>query len=296
VRGLRRGDALPGEIRRLPHEVVLGFLEHAEAFLAASPLQQFALAFAAGSFITFGALLSVVLTVGVEPIGLSRLLLGLGFSAGFVMVILSGSALFTEINVLLPELFLSRARHAMRRAWRFWLIAYLGNATGALVVGLMVEGAHILGEPQSLRLFEIMGEKLELRELGVEGWLAVVLSAVVGNWLVGMAAFMATAARTVSGKVVGILPPIIAFAAIGAHHSPANMGYFSLGLIHGGSGVGWGEAIWWVIVPASLGNIVGGAVLVSLLFWFTFGRHAKQRESLRRAGELAREHQRTSTK
>ena len=99
----------PGEIRRLPHQVVLGFLEHAEAFLAASPLQQFVLAFAAGSFVTFGALLSVLLTVGVEPIGLSRLLLGLGFSAGFVMIILSGSALFTEINVLLPELFLVMA-------------------------------------------------------------------------------------------------------------------------------------------------------------------------------------------
>ncbi len=161
-------EAMPsrGEIRRLPHQVVLGFLEHAEAFLAASPIQQFVLAFAAGSFVTFGALLSVLLTVGVEPIGVSRLLLGLGFSAGFVMIILSGSALFTQVNVLLPELFLSKTHHAMRRAWRFWLIAYLGNAAGALVVGLMVEGAHILGEPQSLRLFEIMGEKLELRELG----------------------------------------------------------------------------------------------------------------------------------
>ena len=73
------GCPLPerGEIRRLPHEVVHQFLEHAEGFLTSGPLRQAALAFAAGSFITFGAVLSVVLTVDVDSVGLSRLLLGL---------------------------------------------------------------------------------------------------------------------------------------------------------------------------------------------------------------------------
>ncbi len=83
------------------------------------------MAFTAGSFITLGAVLSVALSVSVEPIGVSRLLLGLGFSAGFIMVILSGSAFFIEINVLLPEMFLSRPRDLCRRCWRFWLIVYL---------------------------------------------------------------------------------------------------------------------------------------------------------------------------
>ena len=101
---------------------------------------------------------------------------------------------------------------------------------------------------------------MEFRELGTEGWFAVLLSAILGNWLVGMAAFLATAARTVSGKILGVLFPIIAFVAIGLQHSPANMGYFSLGLINGGSGIGWGEALFWNILPASLGNIIGGSV------------------------------------
>ncbi len=279
-----------GELRRMPHEVVLGFLEHAEEFLASSPPRQLVLAFAAGSFITFGAVLSVALTTGVDQVGLSRLLLGLGFSAGFIMVILSGSSLFTEINVLLPEMFLSRPRDFCRRCWRFWLITYLGNAAGALFVGLMVAGAELLGEAQQLRLFEILDEKMELRDIGPEGWGAVVLSGILGNWLVGMAAFLATAARTVTGKILGILFPIITFVAIGAQHSPANMGYFSVGLIEGGSGIGWGEAIWWNIIPASLGNVIGGAALVAFLFWFTYGRHPKHRQGLRRAGELARRH------
>ena len=171
------------------------------------------------------------------------------------------------------------------------MIAYLGNAAGALLVGLIVGGAHLLGDAQELRLFEILGEKMELQDLGTEGWLAVLLSGILGNWPVGMTAFLATAARTVSGKILGVLFPIIAFVAIGAQHSPANMGYFSVGLINGGSGVGWGEAIWWSIVPASLGNIIGGAVLVALVFWFTYDRHPRQRQSLRQAGQIARQHQ-----
>ena len=249
------------------------------------------MAFAAGSFIAFGAVLSVALTTGVESIGISRLLLGLGFAAGFIMVILSGSALFTEINVLLPEIFLSRPRDLCRRCWRFWLITYLGNAAGALFVGLLITQSHLLGERQESRLFEILAEKMEFRELGLEGWFAVLLSGILGSWLVGMAAFLATAARTVSGKILGVLFPIIAFVAIGVQHSPANMGYFSIGLIRGGSGIGWGEAILWNIVPASLGNIIGGSVLVALLFWYTYGRDAKDRQSLRDAGQLVRQQQ-----
>ncbi len=287
------GSSLPerGEIRRLPHEVVNQFLEHAEEFLTSGPLRQAALAFAAGSFITFGAVLSVALTVDVNSEGLSRLLLGLGFSAGFILVILSGSALFTEVNVLLPEMFLSRPRDLCRRCWRFWLITYGGNVAGALFVGSMINAAHVLGPLQEERLFEILAEKVEFQDLGVEGWFVVVASGVLGAWLVGMAAFLATAARTVPGKILGVIFPIVAFVAIGVQHSPANMGYFSIGLIGGGSGIGWGEAIWWNIVPASLGNVFGGAIFVALLFWYTYGHSAEKRQALVRASGLVRQQQ-----
>lgn len=276
-----------GEIRRLPHEVVLQFLEHAEEFLTSGPLRQLALALAAGSFIAFGAALSVVLTLEVEPAGLSRLLLGLGFSVGFILVILSGSSLFTEVNVLLPEVFLSRPRDLCRRCWRFWAITYAGNVAGALLLGAMINGAHVFGPAEEARLFELLGEKMRLRDLGAEGWFALVVSGILANWLVGMAAFLATAARTVSGKILGIVFPVVAFVAIGVQHSPANMGYFAIGLLRGGSGIGWGEAVWWNIVPASIGNIVGGAILVALLFWYTYGRDPGRRDSLLKAKELA---------
>lgn len=276
------------DIRRLPREVVLGFVDHAEEFLGSGPLKQAALAFAGGSFIAFGAMLSIMLTVGVEQEGFARLLLGVGFAAGFTLVVLSGAALFTEVNVLLPEMFLRRPRDLCRRCWRFWAIVYAGNAAGALFVGLLINGAQVIGSAEAERLTEVIGEKMRFMDLGVEGWFAVLISGILGNWLVGMAAFLATAARTISGKILGILFPIVAFVAIGLQHSPANMGYFSIALIHGDVGTGWGEAIWWNLVPASLGNVIGGGVLVAVLFWYTFGQKSDRIEALRRADELAR--------
>lgn len=276
-----------GDVRRLPGEVVLTFVEHAQGFLAAGPSRQAVLAFAAGSFIGFGAMLSIVLTVGVEVSGFARLLLGLGFAAGFTLVILSGSALFTEANVLLPEMFLSR-RGSHARLLRFWLIVYLGNLAGAIFVGFMLNAADVIGPPQAARLGELIEEKMRFEQMGAEGWLRVVASGVLANWLVGMAAFLATAARTVSGKIMGILLPILAFVALGVQHVPANMAYFAAALIHGDVGTTAQEAFFWNLLPATIGNLIGGAGLVALLFWYTFGSNPAGRGALARANDLVR--------
>lgn len=283
----RAPDVPRSDIRRLPREVVLAFVDHAQEYLAAGPGKQLALAFMAGSFIGFGAMVSVALTVGVTPEGLSKLVLGLGFTAGFSLVILSGAALFTEVNVLLPQLFLSRLR-APGRLWRFWLIVYLGNAAGAVFVGAMLNASEVIGREQADRLTEVIALKMRFEDTGIEGWFQAVASGILANWLVGMAAFLATAARTVSGKIIGITFPIVAFVALGVQHAPANMGYFAAGLIHGDVGTDLGTALAWNIAPATVGNLIGGAIFVALLFWYTFGADREGREELGRAEELAR--------
>ena len=276
-----------GDIRRLPREVVLAFVDHAEEYLAAGAGKQLALAFMAGSFIGFGAMLSIAITVGVTPEGLSKLLLGLGFTAGFSLVILSGAALFTEVNVLLPELFLSRLR-APGRLWRFWLIVYVGNAAGAVFLGAMLNASQVIGPEQAQRLTEIIGLKMRFAHTGVDGWFQAVASGILANWLVGMAAFLATAARTVSGKLLGITFPIVTFVALGVQHAPANVGYFAAGLIHGHVGTDLETALAWNIAPATLGNLIGGAIFVALIFWYTFGADPEGREELSRVDETAR--------
>ncbi|HWP62160.1 MAG TPA: formate/nitrite transporter family protein [Candidatus Binatia bacterium] len=278
-------------MRRLPREVVHSFVEHAEEFLAAGPHRQAVLAFAAGSFIAFGAMLSIALSTGVGVPGVARLLLGLGFAAGFTLVVLSGSALFTEVNVLLPELFLSR-RRPHRRLVRFWIIVYLGNLTGAIFVGVMLNAADVVGPAEAERLAEVIAEKMRFEAMGAEGWIRALVSGILANWLVGMAAFLATAARTVAGKILGIVPPIVAFVGLGVQHVPANMGYFALGLAHGGMPTTAEAAFLWDLFPATIGNLIGGSVLVALLFWYTFGSSHAEGGAIDPVTEVVgREHQ-----
>lgn len=146
-----------------------------------------------------------------------------------------------------------------------------------------------MGLSSGERLTEIISEKMRFKEMGAEGWFRAIASGVLANWLVGMAAFNATAARTVSGKILGILLPIITFVALGVQHSPANMGYFSIGLIHGDIGFNLWDVFAWNLVPATIGNLIGGAVFVALLFRYTYGGDPKQRVSLQRADDLVRE-------
>jgi len=279
-------EPLPGEIRRLPRQVVLTFVEHACDFLAASLGRQVVLAFTAGAFITFGGALSILLTVGIHTPGIAELVLGIGFSAGFVLVILSGAALFTEVNVLLPELLLSGRSPA--RLCRFWLIAFIGNAVGAIAVGAALNGARVIGPEAAHRLTQVIALKTKFAHTGVVGWLEAVLSAVLANWLVGMAAFLATAARTVGGKIIGITVPIVMFVTLGVLHTPANMGYYAIGLIHGHVGTDLGTALAWSIAPSTVGNMLGAALFVSLLFWYTYGDTPKGRRTLENANTVAR--------
>ncbi len=203
--------------------------------------------------------------------------------------VVSGSALFTEVNVLLPELFLNR-RGPRLRLLRFWLIVYLGNLAGAIFVGFMLNAADVIGPAQGQRLAEIIGEKMRFEQMGAEGWIRVVASGILANWLVGMAAFLASAARTVSGKILGILLPILAFVALGVQHVPANMGYFAAALIHGNAGTTAAEAFFWNLLPATIGNLIGGTVLVALLFWYTYGGNSRGQGALERANELVHAH------
>lgn len=169
-----------------------------------------------------------------------------------------------------------------------WLMVPAAAVESTLAVASYAEGLNILRHAgiggASAAIDAETGEKMRFEQLGGEGWLRVVASGILANWLVGMAAFLATGARTVSGKILGIALPILAFVALGVQHVPANMGYFAAGLIHGGAGTTVPEAFVWNLLPATLGNLIGGTVLVSLLFWYVFGDGAK-RASLARAND-----------
>ena len=234
-----------------------------------SVLQILVLAMLGGAFVTVGALFSILLATGVSSPGAQRLVEGLGFSAGFFFVILSDAVLFTEANVVLPATILRFRRSSrLARIARFWALAWAGNLAGAFLVGYAIHLAQHYPPDVTGLLTQVIDRKMAYRSIGGAGaWWQLVLSGMLANWLVGMAAFFSVMGRSVIGKYVPVFLAVTLFVAANFQHSPANMGYFSL-IMPTGRGPGWGAALAWNIIPAGLGNMAGGAFLVALPFWY----------------------------
>ena len=255
------------------YEVLPAMKREAEYFLTRSTGQTLVLAITGGMFVTLGALFSLLLSDGITAPGAQLLMQGLGFSTGFFMIILSRAALFTEANVILPASYLQGVpKSQVMLAMRFWGLAWIGNMLGAFIFGVVIAFAQTYPESVHQSLEVVVAKKMAYQSGGtVTDWLRIVVSGMLGNGLIGMAAFFATMANTLFGKFVPVFLVVTLFVAANLQHSPANMGYFSLSMAMGG-GPGWDAAFWWNIIPAGIGNIMGGALLVALPFWYALDK------------------------
>lgn len=226
-----RGGGLPAA-QYLTAEYVVGEMaEHgARRIRTLSAVQILMLGTMGGGFVTVGALFSVLLAGGVEAPGAERLLEGLGFSAGFFFVILSQAVLFTEANVVLPATVLEqRGLACCGRLARFWALAWVGNLLGAFLVGLAIHLAQHYPDNVGDLLGSVIERKMQYRAIGgIGAWGQIVLSGVLANWLVGMAAFFAVMGRTIFGRYIPVFLAVTLFVAANFQHSPANMGFFAL--------------------------------------------------------------------
>jgi formate/nitrite transporter FocA (FNT family) len=224
-----------------------------------------------GGFITMGALFSVLLSEQVEALGPRYLLQGFGFSTGFFFVILSGAILFTEANVVLPSTLLQQhPRPLMGRLMLFWVLALIGNFIGTLVTSWLISRAQVYPPEMQQTLEAFVAKKTYYHSVGTTtAWFQAMLSGVLANWMVGMAAFFATMGRTIIGKYIPVLLAVTLFCAANFQHSVANMAYFGL-ISAEGKGPGWWDAMVWNIIPVGIGNMIGGAFLVAIPFSFAF--------------------------
>ena len=268
--GPARQHLSPPEVLQAMHREAswLFNLKHAKVFI---------LAMTGGGFVTMGALFSVLLSADVEVTGLKLLLQGLGFSTGFYMVILSRAVLFTEANVIVPASLLQKSSSQIwLRALQFWGLAWIGNMFGAYIVGSAIMYAQYYPEVIHTTLQELVAKKMTyMDEGGIESWFKIIVSGMFGNGLIGMAAFFAIMAKTLTSKFIPIFLVVSLFVAGNLQHSPANMGYFSL-VMATGEGPGWSSAFLWNIVPAGIGNILGATLLVVLPFWYSIFPEKKE--------------------
>ncbi|MBN1808902.1 MAG: formate/nitrite transporter family protein [Planctomycetes bacterium] len=247
---------------------------------------KFLLAVLAGAYVGMGAVFyTVVVTETGTGYGLTRLLGGLAFCLGLILVVVGGAALFTGNNLIIMAA-LSR-KITVLQLLRNWAIVYAGNFAGSVVLALLMTATRIYGADGGkvgATMVNIANGKC-----GLPFGQAVALG-VMCNVLVCLAVWLCFSGRTVVDKVVAIIFPITAFVAAGFEHSVANMYFISAGLLTKGAGgapgapgplaeaarnaanLTWGNFFVKNLLPVTLGNIVGGAVFVGAIYWVIFHR------------------------
>lgn len=248
------------------------------------------LAILAGAFVAFGSMFSMVVTAGSEgalPYGVTRLLAGVVFSLGLILVIVGGAELFTGNNLMVMACASGKVGPAeLLRAWGLVYVGnFIGGVTMALLVFLAVGYNHGNGSVGAVALASAdMKAAFSSRQALIHG--------VLGNILVCLATWLCYSARTTTDKILAIVPPVAAFVAAGFEHSIANMYLLSFALF-----TKWGAtaAFWEAIGRSSsafphlglvaslanllwvtLGNMIGG-VLVGITYWFVYLRKRVRR-------------------
>ena len=219
----------------------------------------------AGAFISLGALLYAVVLTGSElGLGPTRLLGGVAFSLGLILVIIAGAELFTGNN-LLAMAWASRLI-TFREVLRNWALVYLGNMLGALGTVLLafLGGFHHLGKGLVAEtLVKIGHHKTSLDAI------SMLALGILCNGLVCLAVWLAMAGRSVIDKTVAIIFPIAAFVAMGFEHSIANLCFLPYAMFIGDIPVTLALSN---IAMVTLGNILGGTLLVALVYWLAYLR------------------------
>lgn len=232
------------------------------------------LAVLAGAFISLGALFFIiVVTESNLGFGVTRLLGGLAFCLGLVLVIIAGAELFTGNN-LLAMAWASRLIRT-QQVMRSWVLTYFGNVIGCLGTVFLVAWAGIArldGGAVGEAAIEIARAKasLSLGEAFARG--------VLCNALVCLAVWLAMSGRSVTDKILAILFPVTAFVAIGSEHSIANWFFLPLGLALDRQATLSIVGIAWNLIAVSAGNIVGGTLLVAGVYWVAYLRGERRRE------------------
>lgn len=237
----------------------------------------------AGAFIAFGAVFfTTITTASTMSFGLTKLLGGIGFSLGLILVIVGGAELFTGNNLIIMAW--ANKKVSTFQVLRNWALVYTGNFIGATFVAILMlytKQYQTASGMVGLNLLNIAKVKCEM------DFTQAVASGILCNILVCLAVWLCFSSSSITGKIMSITFPVAAFVSSGFEHCIANM-YFvpkailllyqhdpALTALMQQSGnhydnITWTNFIFHNLIPVTLGNIIGGAVLVGLVYWFVY--------------------------
>lgn len=265
----------------------------------------FILAVLAGAFIAMGGMFMTTVLAGTSSIGIKdtggmlvystglaygiqRLMAGIVFSLGLILVVIGGAELFTGNNLIVMAW--ASGKVSTMKMLRNWIIVYLGNFAGSIATAVLMffsmqytfpGGSGALG----LTAINIAASKTQF------GFLQALILGIMCNALVCMAVWLTYSGRSVADKIAAIIFPITAFVAAGFEHSVANMYLIPMGLLvktdeafllkigktaSDFASLTWPNFFIKNLLPVTIGNIIGGAVLVGVIYWLAYLRPEKK--------------------
>jgi formate transporter len=283
----------------LPPAMALRAEESGVRRAAMDPVTLLVLSVLGGAFISFGAIFATTVSAGSIavtsadgatafsaglPYGIVRLLTGLVFTLGLILIVVGGAELFTGNNLIVMAW--ASGKVTTQGILANWVIAFAGNFIGAICTAVLMFyttqytfGAGAVG----LAALTTAHAKTSL------DFIPALTLGIMCNALVCLAVWMCFSARTTIDRALSVIPPITAFVAAGFEHSIANIYFIPMGLfIKAGApdsfwtaigktaadfpNLTWGNFLAGNLLPVTIGNIIGGSIMVAAVYWFVYLR------------------------
>lgn len=242
----------------------------------------------AGMFIAFGGVTSTVASATLTG-SVAKIIGAVVFPGGLAMVLIAGSELFTGNTLLLIPVLEKKVTWG--RMLKSWVVVYIGNFIGSLLISALLVYGHTFLKVLPNGAAGVAAIHTAVAKVNLSFGDAFIRG-ILCNFLVCIAVWMSFSAKDTAGKIIGLFFPIMFFVLCGFEHSVANMYFISAGLFANGTGafadamaklfpkdnlasLTWGAFLFKNLLPVTLGNIVGGSVLVGLGYWFEYIHESK---------------------
>lgn len=220
-----------------------------------------------GVFIALGGLLTVIVAGGMPGVGeanpgLIKFMAGALFPVGLIMVSITGADLFTSDCAAFSYPLLNK-EIKIGTFIKFLCLSYIFNFFGTQIIAFLLsyEVGLLDNDPWKAYLHHYSEIKVN------QDFLKVLIKGIGANWLVCLGMFMGYASKDIIGKCIGIWIPVMLFVTLGYEHSVANM-FFIPAAIYSGADILWSDFILQSLIPATIGNLIGGAGLVGGVYWY----------------------------
>ena len=239
-----------------------------KAVLPATPT--ITLGLLAGAYISFGAMFyTLVMTDPNLGLGPSRLIGGIAFSLGLVLVVVGGAELFTGNNLIVMAW--ADRKVSTIQLLRNWSLVYIANLIGAVGSAILIYLSGVLSINSDAVAETALN--IAITKINIDPFQAFIRG-ILCNALVCLAVWLCIAAHDVASKILAIVFPISAFVALGFEHSIANMYFIPLGMLISHGEIGLSDFLT-NLIPVTIGNIIGGGLFVAFVYWVIYIRKYK---------------------